>query len=222
MRGILAGLVALALVALNSPCQGGEREEKAKEGEKPKVRGTTEGGLAREAGLPGQPPEEREEDAGARVGHYFLHRWLDLVDIVDFSFGAGPGFLINVRATKIAQLVGGVSDSWRVGFRGRSAGVWREKRREAGFSLLYYQKVEREKITGWVESFRSDKMDMDTAEIYLNNNDRSFSGVGATIHAGIVVDINVRPMQAMDFVLGLFTIDVLDDDYNKAVRNKDL
>jgi len=127
-----------------------------------------------------------------------------------------------VRATKLAQLVGGVSDSWRVGFRGRSAGVWREKRKEAGFSLLYYQKVERERISGWIENFRADEMDLDTADIYAGDKDRSYWGVGATIHAGILVDLNIRPMQAVDFVLGLFTIDVLDDDYNKAVRNKDL
>ena len=144
------------------------------------------------------------------------------MDIVDFSLGAGPGFLIHVRATKLAQAIGGWSDSWRVGFRGRSVGVWREKRREAGVSLLYYQKVERERITGWVESMRADAMDLDTAEVYGGDKDRSFLGCGVTIHAGILVDVNVRPMQAVDFVLGLFTIDILDDDTGKLKRNKDL
>src|SRR5439155_19090791 len=143
-------------------------------------------------------------------------------DCVDFSVRAGPGFLVNVRATKLAQAVGGYSDAYHVGFRGRSAGVWREKRLEAGVSLLYYQKVKRERVTGWVESFRADKMDLDTATVYANNNDRAFLGCGAMVHALIMVNVNVRPAQAADFVLGWFTVDVLDDDTCKPRRNKDL
>ncbi|MCK6474647.1 MAG: hypothetical protein L6R28_23250 [Planctomycetes bacterium] len=190
-------------------------------------RGTTPGGLARSAGVPeGSGSQESldmiGEDGAAMVGNYFLHRFFDLMDIIDFSLGAGPGFLVNVRATKLAQFGGGYSKSWRVGMRGRSVGFWKEKRTEAGISLLYYQKMERERITGWVESIRAEEMDLDTAEVYGGDKDRSFTGVGFTVHAGILVDVNVRPMQAADFVLGLFTIDVLEDDTGKLIRNKDL
>ncbi|MEI6234571.1 MAG: hypothetical protein WCT04_16070 [Planctomycetota bacterium] len=157
-----------------------------------------------------------------QTSHYFLSRWYDLIDIVDFSFGAGPGFLINAHATKFVQVGFGYSDAYRIGFRGRSAGVWREKRLEAGVSILYYQKVKRERITGWVEDFRADKMDLDTATVYANNNDRAYSGIGATIHALILVDVNIRPMQAADFILGWFGVDILDDDTCKPRRNKDL
>ena len=192
-------------------------------GEIPKTSrcGTSAGMLAREAGACNLNAEDGGS-LGVQAGHYFLSRWYDLIDIVDFSVGAGPGFMVTAHVTKFAQAGGGWSDAHRVGFRGRSAGVWREKRKEVGVSLLYYQKVERECITGWVESFRSDKMDLDTASVYANNNDRSFLGIGATVQAGILVDINVRPMQAADFVLGFFTIDVLEDDHGKPRRNKDL
>ncbi len=157
-----------------------------------------------------------------QTARYFLSRWYDLIDIVDFSFGAGPGFLVNAHATKFFQVGFGYSDAYRVGFRGRSAGVWREKRLEAGVSILYYQKVKRERITGWVEDFRTDKMDLDTAKVYANNNDRSYLGIGGTFHALILVDFNIRPAQAADFVLGWFGIDFLDDDTCKPRRNKDL
>jgi hypothetical protein len=157
-----------------------------------------------------------------QTARYFLSRWYDLIDIVDFSFGAGPGFLVNAHATKFFQVGLGYSDAYRVGFRGRSAGVWREKRLEAGVSILYYQKVKRERITGWIEDFRTDKMDLDTTAVYANNNDRSYTGIGGTIHALILVDFNVRPAQAADFVLGWFGIDILDDDTCKPRRNKDL
>jgi len=186
--------------------------------------GTNEGELSKQAGT--RPAVRRGDDKGdgllTQTRDYFRNRWYDLLDIIDFSFGAGPGFLVNVRATKIFQLVGGYSDAWQVGMRGRSFGVWREKRHEAGISLLYYQKVSRERITGWVESFRSEEMDLDTSEVYANNNDRAFTGVGVTVHAGIFVNVNVRPMQALDFILGLMTIDMLDDDNGKLRRNKDL
>ena len=141
---------------------------------------------------------------------------------MDFSFGAGPGLMVNAHATKLAQAMGGWSDAYHVGFRGRSAGIWQEQRKEVGVSLLYYQKVQRERITGWVESFRTEKMDLDTSAVYANNNDRSFLGVGAMIQAGVMVNVNVRPMQAFDFVLGWLAIDVLEDDTGKPKRNKDL
>jgi hypothetical protein len=184
--------------------------------------GTRAGELERDAGHTSDSGPGEGRSIGKQAGHYFLSRWYDLIDIVDFSVGGGPGFLVNVRATKLGQAVGGYSDAYRVGFRGRSAGFWREKRKEVGVSLLYYQHVEREHIAGWVESFRSEKMDLDTAQVYANNNDRSFLGIGVTVHALVLVDVNVRPMQALDFALGWLTIDVLDDDTGKPRRNKDL
>jgi hypothetical protein len=185
---------------------------------------TTKGGeLEKQAGKPVTGiSNEGEQGLGRQFGHYFLSRWYDLIDIVDFSFGAGPGLMFNVHATKLAQAMGGWSDAYHVGFRGRSAGIWREKRKEVGVSLLYYQKVQRERVTGWVESFRTDKMDLDTSSVYANNADRSFMGVGAMIQAGVMLNVNVRPMQAADFVLGWLTIDVLEDDTGKPKRNKDL
>jgi hypothetical protein len=184
--------------------------------------GTRAGGLQRKMGQTSKSSATGEASVARQAGHYFLSRFYDMLDIVDFSVGAGPGFLVNVRATKLAQFVGGYSDAYRIGFRGRSAGIWRERRKEVGVSLLYYQKVERERIAGWVESFRSDTMDLDTTQIYANNNDRAFTGIGVTIHALVLVDINVRPMQALDFALGWLTIDVLEDDTGKPTRNKDL
>jgi hypothetical protein len=183
--------------------------------------GTAAGGLAREASL--ELPEDNGDPSIAKqASHYFLSRWYDMCDIVDFSFGAGPGFLVHAQATKFFQAGFGYSDAYHVGFRGRSAGVWREKRLEAGVSLMYWQKIERERVTGWVESFRADKMDLDTATVYLNNADRSYLGLGATVHVLIMADVNFRPAQAADFVLGWFGIDILDDDTGKPHRNKDL
>jgi hypothetical protein len=188
----------------------------------PNDTGTSAGGLERQVGRGTYCSPSNGPSIGKQASHYFLSRWYDLIDIVDFSIGAGPGFLFNVRATKIAQVGGGYSDAYRIGFRGRSAGYWREKRTEIGVSLLYYQKIKRERCSGWVESFRSDKMDLDTSAVYANNNDRAFLGIGATVHALVLVDVNVRPMQAVDFALGWFTIDILDDDTGHPQRNKDL
>lgn len=186
------------------------------------VGGTKAGDLEKQAGKAGVGPGGEERGLGRQFGSYFLGRWYDLVDVADFSFGAGPGLMLQAHITKLAQIGGGWSDAYHVGFRGRSAGIWKEKRKEIGVSLLYYQKVQRERITGWVESFRTEKMDLDTSAAYANNNDRSFLGVGATVQAGLMMNVNVRPMQALDFVLGWMTIDVLEDDTGKPKRNKDL
>ena len=184
--------------------------------------GTKAGGLEKQIGKEQNHSANNGPSVSKQASHYFLSRWYDLCDCVDFSVGGGPGFLINAHATKLAQAGFGYSDAYHVGFRGRSAGFWREKRLEAGVSLLYYQKVKRERITGWVESFRSEKMDLDTSAVYANAVDRGFTGVGLTVHALVLVDVNVRPMQVLDFALGWFTIDVLDDDTGHPHRNKDL
>ncbi len=184
--------------------------------------GTAAGGLEKEMGKESSHSAGNGPSVSKQASHYFLSRWYDLCDCVDFSVGGGPGFLINAHATKLAQVGFGYSDAYHVGFRGRSAGFWREKRHEIGVSLLYYQKIKRERITGWVESFRSEKMDLDTSAVYANAVDRGFTGVGLTVHALVLVDVNVRPMQAVDFALGWFTIDILDDDTGHPHRNKDL
>ncbi|MCY3021426.1 MAG: hypothetical protein NTW87_20620 [Planctomycetota bacterium] len=185
-------------------------------------RGTKAGELEKAAGKSAPESANGEQSVARQAGHYFLSRWYDLIDIVDFSIGAGPGLMVNAHATKLAQIGGGWMDAYHVGFRGRSAGLWREKRKEVGVSLLYYQRVERERITGWVESFRTEKMDLDTSAVYANSKDRAFLGVGATVQAGVMVNANIRPMQALDFVLGWMTIDILDDDTGNPKRNKDL
>jgi len=214
---LLLGVFSLGAQAID--CRS--RADRTVEVPKTSTENTKAGGLEKEAGIE-STTTEGQHSVGKQAAHYFLSRWYDLIDIVDFSVGAGPGFMINAHCTKLAQAIGGYSDAYRVGFRGRSAGVWHEKRKEVGVSLLYYQQIERERITGWVESFRSEKMDLDTTAIYANNNDRSFLGVGATVQVCVLVDVNVRPMQALDFVLGWFTIDILDDDTGKPYRNKDL
>ena len=184
--------------------------------------GTQAGGLCKQAGKKIEESYTSGPSGSKQASHYFLSRWYDLCDIVDFSVGGGPGFLINAHVTKLAQFGVGYSDAYHVGFRGRSAGFWRERRTEAGVSLLYYQKVRRERITGWVESFRADKMDLDTSAVYANTNDRAFTGIGGMVHVLVMVDVNVRPIQALDFALGWFTIDILDDDTGHPHRNKDL
>lgn len=223
MRNLLPVLVALVMVG-SAPMAFGASSEvnSTNDTSTVHVKGTTDGGLASQAGMASHRKTEEHKSLGGQVGQYFLNRWFDLIDIVDFSIGYGPGFLINARVTKMVQLVGGWSNSWRVGFRGRSAGIWRENRKECGVSLLYYQTVKREKISGWVESFRVDEMDLDTSDVYGGDKDRSFWGVGATVHVGILVDVNVRPMQVADFILGLLTVDVLEDDTGRPYRNKDL
>lgn len=183
--------------------------------------GTNAGDLEAQAGGK-SATSSGSESMAAGAGRYFRSRFYDMLDIVDFSVGAGPGFLVNVHATKLAQAGIGYSRMWQAGMRGRSFGVWKETRTEVGVSLLYYQRVNRERLSGWVESFRADKMDLDTSAVYANNNDRSFTGVGFTVHALLGVNVNVRPAQAADFVLGWLTIDVLDDDNGKMTRNKDL
>ena len=53
--------------------------------------GTASGGMARQADGSYRSPDE-SPNMKVQTARYFLSRWYDLCDVVDFSFGAGPGF----------------------------------------------------------------------------------------------------------------------------------
>lgn len=165
----------------------------------------------------GKATQTKGTRRGNPVLNYFIDRSKDFVDMFDVSAGFGPGFLVHARATKIAQAGGGYSDSWRLGMRGRTGGVFRETRREVGVSLFTWTQTDRECYAGNIEKMHAEKMELDT----LDKGDRSFFGIGATVHAGIVAaDVGFRPVELFDFILGLFTIDICEDDGHPARKSQ--
>lgn len=149
---------------------------------------------------PAWADEDEEDDVGpVGVAHtlllYLPNRIFDVLDIVRARVRVGPGVAVDVRATELADLFVGSYGTVYVGLpgpRGRRIPVL-----PAGF----------ETRTG-VEASVADV----TAEGALGP-DYGLAEVGLGLQLFLIgFDVGVDVFEVGDLVLGLFTIDPMDDD----------
>ncbi len=146
--------------------------------------------------------DEDDEDGMGPVGFvwglvmYIPNRVLDVFDMVRARVRLGPGFAIGARATEYADVFIGFYTSLYIGLpgpRGRS------------FPRL---PVGLESKSG---------AEVSVADITLEagmSPDYGMTECGAGFHLGLIgVDVGVDPFEIVDFVVGLFTFDPMDDDY---------
>ncbi len=154
-------------------------------------------------------------------GGYFIARGLDFADLLGLSVMYGVGLEVNARASKMAQVGAGWYDAHRrLGFIGRYPGYWAEERAEGGISLLYGHWLERRDLHGPITKYhpvgffpRGQNWDIQ------NGKDRTIDEVGGTAFVGFLgVDAHHRPVELIDFLLGWFTVDIMDDDYTTELR----
>jgi hypothetical protein len=170
-----------------------------------------------------------------KVGLYAKDRFLDACDIFQGDLSVGDGFLANAHITKFLQAGGGyMNKGARWGFLRRSAGLWSDDRIEGGIACgfnLYWVDLQRESVWGTSTLFENDFSYM--GPDYLDNHDRHWSDVGATLHLFWVgLNVNASPFEAVDFVAGLFAfpsiyasplspeMDPADDDTRARLREK--
>jgi hypothetical protein len=179
---------------------------------------------------------EVDEWTGAeKVGIYAKDRFLDFCDVFTGDLSVGDGVLANARITKFLQAGGGYMN-WghRWGLLKRSAGAWSDDRVEGGVACgfnLYWVDLERVPVWGtstlFVHEFAYEGPD------YLDNHDRHWSDIGATLHLfWIGLNVNASPYEAFDFVAGIFALpsiynsplgpemDPGDDDTRAVLREK--
>jgi len=168
--------------------------------------------------LPSVPVEE------SPLERYLVDRLLDIMDCFILNVSAGPGVIINARATKLAQAGIGMAKINRLGFVGRRLGRWAELRTEIGVSLLYLSNstlkplVYNRFLYDWCIDVKRDEVtDIDM----FRNYDRDFFDIAVTVHilfAGLEIGFRLR--EFADFLLGLFTIDFQGDDKINRARKK--
>ena len=157
---------------------------------------------------------------------YWRNRANDLRDIGKFKFSVGRGVQFNVRGTKLLQAgagyVGGGSPETsvsRIGWNGRRFERWRETSRELGVGLAYWRSLSAEVPAGdgsWSRTGGSGQDGLDWDKGFWigvdGKKDREWFGVGLAAHAGIGVDIEFRPLNVFDFLLGWIGLDISRDD----------
>lgn len=168
-------------------------------------------------------------------------RWFDLMDIVswDIAFGRGLGF--NVHATELLQVGLNWWDGTSWGQRGRAWGVWETSEFDRGFGPLYWVELERSPKWGtqtlWDHEYKFTGWDYDEASLESGNKalDHDWSEFGGKVHViAVGADASVSPIEAIDFVAGLFPVglianvfgyhhpvfDIVNDDTHAEIERK--
>lgn len=123
---------------------------------------------------------------------YPVNRILDVLDIFRLNVAAGPGFGLNLRATKFVQAGFENYVSVRAGL-GKGGGMVFPR-----YGLLYSE---------------SELMTLGAGPAYTGGGQRGFTEVGGTVHVGIVgAEVAVDLMEFVDALAGFIMLDPQGDD----------
>jgi hypothetical protein len=140
-----------------------------------------------------KPKPKGDSSLAYKIVFYPVNRALDLLDVFRLNVGVGPGFGLNVRATKFAQV--GVENyfSFRAGL-GKRGGYLSPR-----YGLMY---TEAEVLT------------MGVGPLYTGGFQRGWGEVGASAHLGIIgAEGAIDLFEFADFLAGFLLIDIKGDDF---------
>jgi len=163
-----------------------------------------------------QGPMMGQAPASPFVG-YVRDRALDFIDILRIKLQFG-GIGAAARVTSLVQLGVVFTNGPAFGLERRAFGTWYEYKFAAGLSMAYQTDIETSYIWGNEFADPMSAWNQMAPRGYVRNGsywddgrDRPFS-IAAEAHLLIGADVAVYPEELLDFVLGFFTIDILQDD----------
>ncbi len=138
-------------------------------------------------------PGWSKRGAGATIGLYLPNRLIDLVDIVHVGYGVGPGIGLGVHFTRYGRLLAVVGVDVGIGWFGR-------------YARPYQCAVYTRAAVGPKEA------------VTLRDRNRFWHvpqwDIGLYAHFLIVQEyLGIAPEENVDFVVGLSTFDLKDDDW---------
>jgi len=161
--------------------------------------------------------------APAGIVSYFRDRGADFLDIFLFRISAprgarGIGF--RARATALAQVGAVYFEGEHFGIDRRGIGVWEERRKQGGISLLSFSSVENEIIWGnyflkpdtpWM---KFQERGLIRNDIYWDDGRKQFFSVSVELQPPILpgFEIGIYPVEILDFAVGFLTLDPQNDD----------
>ncbi|HHZ83188.1 MAG TPA: hypothetical protein EYN60_04105 [Nitrospirales bacterium] len=124
---------------------------------------------------------------------YPVNRILDIFDIFRINLGFGPGYGINVRATKLLQAGVESYSTLRVGL-GKESGIWSPR-----YGIVYTE---------------SELLTAGASLAYMGGRQRGTMEVGTTVHLGLIgAEGAIDLAEIADFFLGFAMIDFKEDDH---------
>jgi hypothetical protein len=157
-----------------------------------------------------------ERSVAARVALYLPDRILDLLDVVSFEAHFGPGAFADVHATRGLQAAAGLRSVAGLGLHEhRSLGL--QTKAEAGVNALAVGGLATAGATVGTSGVQTGSdgilgFHSPTDELYQEYRD--YWAVGASVTTVLVgAEVDFHPVQVVDFLAGLLTIDFLNDDF---------
>jgi len=153
------------------------------------------------------------------VMRYLLARGKDFLDIFNLKLALSDdlSFLVNVRATRLAQIGFGRFSGTKIGFQGPSAGIYGEGRVEVGISVFYWAWIGRKCSAAGVteDALKTNRFfgavdDLAATQAYREFYDanRPWHTIGASFALPFLpgIEAEINPAEAVDFVLSIFGI----------------
>lgn len=155
-----------------------------------------------------------------RVLWYLPNRFFDVLDCGKLSIGIGPGMGLEIYVTKIIWVSYLNYRSWRLGFDGRTMGVYEDGQyrrwriSEWHLAEWYGTDAAAGKIPIWaLSNFRPHEAPLMDGKPAVAEIEKNAWDVGATVHFLIGADILARPGEVFDLLFGLWGDDPSEDDY---------
>jgi len=151
--------------------------------------------------------------ASSGTTHYFSNRGGDLVDIVRGHVIAGAAIGARVEATRFFSAGYLWEDNaWAGGLHNRAVGSWRESIVSWGILLGQHDEVRMvgvPKVSGDYGWFMGNDRGFRAAQ---PDNPLDLLSLRGTVALALGLDLELRVGEAIDFVLGIFTLDPSGDD----------
>ncbi len=160
------------------------------------------------------PPPQRSP-----LSRYLIARGNDFLDIFNLKLALSDdmSFLVNVRATRLAQIGFGRFSGTKVGFEGPSAGIYGEGRTEVGISVFYWAWIGRKTSPAGINEDaqktnrffgRVDDLKATAAYREFYDANRPWHTVGASFALPFLpgIEAEINPAEAVDFFLSIFNV----------------
>jgi hypothetical protein len=145
----------------------------------------------------------------ANILLYVPNRLYDVLDCIGLEAGAGKGAHVNIRLTRMLQFAYGREQSLRAGLVGRRPLMVDQQLEERAIAWWWQLDLRRETVMGAADDI--DIGEADAAKEYYSVADPT--AIGVSVFPGIVgLSAELRGHELLDLLLGLLTIDPLDDD----------
>ncbi len=152
----------------------------------------------------------------AKILLYIPDRVCDALDVVSADVNVGPGVFVDVHATRALQVAAGGRATFGIGLHEeRSIGL--QTRSDASLNLICFgaqgSMVGRAGTSGMRSSSESAAGIMGPKDQLFQEN-YDYWAIGSGVNVGLVgVEVDLHPLELVDFFCGFFFIDFLHDDF---------